>query len=61
MNFKEWFKKYTGNQYSYRESEILLEDSWKACKKEVLKILQEDQHKGFDYFDVSIQSKIEKL
>ena len=68
MNFKEWSKKY--NWAGEYHEEIAAENAWKACKKEVLKMLSQrdkENSRESEYFHHvnceinDIRKEIEKL
>ena len=66
MNFEDWFKKYSSKLYDSPSLDGLAKDAWKACKEEVLKILNRnmvrpDLWDKYEYIDPSVINEIEKL
>ncbi len=57
MNFKTWFKSYSENLDDSPPLDLLAEDSWNACKEEVLKII----HKNPNSVAVSFTEIIKEI
>ncbi|HUS48978.1 MAG TPA: hypothetical protein VMZ91_02335 [Candidatus Paceibacterota bacterium] len=65
MNFKEWFENFENNLYSIPDNKVFSRKAWKACKNEVLKILNEntrkDPYDGRKSIYIDVIKEIKKL